>query len=41
LQDAVKAINKSKQEIENYRKEIDKIKATISVYNELVSHSQF
>ena len=37
IQDAIKAISVSKAAIEAYKKDIDKIKATISVYNELVS----
>ena len=35
VQEAIKAITVSKASIEQYKKEIDKIKATISVYNEL------
>ena len=37
IQEAVKAITVSKTAIDQYKKDIDKIKATISVYNELVS----
>ena len=39
-QEALKTITVSKAAIEAYKKEIDKIKATISVYNELVSNTQ-
>jgi hypothetical protein len=37
IQEAIKAITVSKAAIESYKKDIDKIKAIISVYNELVS----
>ena len=40
IQEAIKAITVSKAAIEAYKKDIDKIKATISVYNELVSLTQ-
>lgn len=35
IQNAIKAIQVSKNAIESHKKDIDKIKATISVYNEL------
>lgn len=41
IQEARKAITVSKAAIEMHKREIDKIKATISVYNELVSCSLF
>ena len=35
VQDAIKAITVNKEAIVRYNKDIEKIKATISVYNEL------
>ena len=39
MQNAIKAISVSKAAIEATKKDIDKIKATISIYSELVSRS--